>query len=29
MSESLQSDTYKFKYHGYGISHIDSLCHFL
>ena len=28
MSESLTSDTYEFTYHGYGISHIDSLCHF-
>jgi kynurenine formamidase len=29
MSESLRSDTYEFTYHGYGVSHIDSLCHFL
>ena len=29
MSESLRSDTYEFRYHGYGVSHIDSLCHFL
>ncbi len=28
MSESLTSDTYEFTYHGYGVSHIDSLCHF-
>ena len=29
MGESLRSDTYEFRYHGYGVSHIDSLCHFL
>ena len=29
MSQSLRSDTYEFTYHGYGVSHIDSLCHFL
>ena len=29
MAESLRSDTYEFRYHGYGVSHIDSLCHFL
>ena len=28
MSESLTSDTIEFTYHGYGVSHIDSLCHF-
>ena len=28
MGESLRSDTYRFTYHGYGVSHIDSLCHF-
>ena len=28
MGESLRSDTYRFSYHGYGVSHIDSLCHF-
>ena len=29
MGESLRSDTYRFTYHGYGVSHIDSLCHFM
>ena len=29
MGRSLRSDTYEFTYHGYGVSHIDSLCHFL
>ena len=29
MGESLRSDTFEFTYHGYGVSHIDSLCHFL
>ena len=29
MGESLRSDTYRFRYHGYGVSHIDSLCHFM
>ena len=29
MAETLRSDTYEFSYHGYGVSHIDSLCHFL
>ena len=29
MGQSLRSDTYEFTYHGYGVSHIDSLCHFL
>ena len=29
MAESLRSDTYEFRYHGYGVSHIDSLCHFI
>lgn len=28
MGENLRSDTYRFSYHGYGVSHIDSLCHF-
>ena len=28
MAENLRSDTYRFSYHGYGVSHIDSLCHF-
>ena len=29
MGRNLRSDTYEFTYHGYGVSHIDSLCHFL
>ncbi|MDP6580542.1 MAG: cyclase family protein [Vicinamibacterales bacterium] len=29
MGRSLRSDTYEFTYHGYGVSHMDSLCHFL
>ena len=29
MSSNFRSDTYEFTYHGYGVSHIDSLCHFL
>ena len=29
MGQSLRSDTYEFTYHGYGVSHMDSLCHFL
>ena len=29
MSERLTSDTYEFSYHGYSVSHIDALCHFL
>lgn len=29
MGLTLRSDTYEFTYHGYGVSHIDSLCHFL
>ena len=29
MGQSLRSDTFEFTYHGYGVSHIDSLCHFL
>jgi len=29
MGQSLRSDTYEFRYHGYGVSHIDALCHFL
>ena len=29
MGRTLRSDTYEFTYHGYGVSHIDSLCHFL
>ena len=28
MGQSLRSDTYRFTYHGYGVSHIDALCHF-
>ncbi len=28
MGRSLRSDTYTFTYHGYGVSHIDALCHF-
>ena len=28
MGRSLRSDTYRFTYHGYGVSHIDALCHF-
>ncbi len=29
MAERLTSDTYEFSYHGYSVSHIDALCHFL
>ncbi len=29
MGRTLRSDTYEFTYHGYGVSHIDALCHFL
>ena len=29
MAEGLRSDTVEFTYHGYGVSHIDALCHFL
>lgn len=29
MAETLRSDTIEFSYHGYGVSHIDALCHFL
>jgi kynurenine formamidase len=29
MSEGLTSDTIEFSYHGYSVSHIDALCHFL
>ena len=29
MAESLRADTIEFSYHGYGVSHIDALCHFL
>jgi kynurenine formamidase len=29
MGRTFRSDTYEFTYHGYGVSHIDSLCHFL
>ena len=29
MGQSLRSDTYEFRYHGYGVSHMDALCHFL
>ena len=28
MGESLRTDAYRFSYHGYGISHIDALCHY-
>ena len=28
MGRNLRSDTYRFTYHGYGVSHIDALCHF-
>ena len=28
MSRSLRTDTYRFTYHGAGVSHIDALCHF-
>ncbi len=28
MSQSGQSDTYRFRYHGFFLSHIDSLCHY-
>ena len=27
MAESLRSDTIEFSYHGYGVSHLDALCH--
>ena len=27
MRDGLQTDIYTFTYHGYGVSHIDSLCH--
>ena len=29
MADSLRADTIEFYYHGYGVSHIDALCHFL
>ena len=29
MGPSRRTDTYEFTYHGYGVSHMDSLCHFL
>ena len=29
MGQSLRSDTYEFRYHGYSVSHMDALCHFL
>ena len=29
MGRNLRSDTYRFTYHGYGVSHIDALCHFV
>jgi kynurenine formamidase len=29
MGRSLRSDTFEFTYHGYSVSHIDALCHFL
>lgn len=28
MGQNLRTDTYRFRYHGYGVSHIDALCHF-
>jgi len=28
MGENLRSDTYRFTYHGYAVSHLDALCHF-
>ncbi|MCH7531853.1 MAG: cyclase family protein [Gemmatimonadetes bacterium] len=28
MGRGFRSDTYSFTYHGYGVSHIDALCHF-
>ena len=28
MADNLRSDTYRFTYHGYAVSHIDALCHF-
>ena len=28
MGGNFRSDTYRFTYHGYGVSHIDALCHF-
>ena len=27
MRDGLQTDTFTFSYHGYGVSHIDALCH--
>ena len=29
MAASRRTDTYQFTYHGYGVSHMDSLCHFV
>jgi len=29
MGAARRTDTYEFTYHGYGVSHMDSLCHFL
>jgi kynurenine formamidase len=29
MGQSFRTDTYTFTYHGYGVSHIDALCHFV
>ena len=29
MSERLTSDTIEFRYHGYSVSHLDALCHYL
>jgi kynurenine formamidase len=29
MGPARRTDTYEFTYHGYGVSHMDSLCHFL
>ena len=28
VGQNLRTDTYRFTYHGYGVSHIDALCHF-
>ena len=28
MGEGLRTDTFRFRYHGYGVSHIDALCHY-
>ena len=29
MADGFRTDTIQFTYHGYGVSHIDALCHFL